>query len=112
MNIDYCRFLLVATLLLGGCEQKTPLAIAELPPTRVVATVYEVQTDTGEVPCYQAPDAHATRVTQLRDKQVVDLVSPPVGMVKQGEEYWLHVYPRLNRHSACYINIRYLMPIS
>lgn len=111
MNRDYCGLLLVAALL-GGCGQKTSLPGIELPPTRMVATVYAVQASTGAIPCYREPDTGSPVVTQLRNQQLVDLVSLQDGMVQRGEEFWLHVYPRIGHRPACYLNIRHLVPVS
>ncbi|MBU0656371.1 MAG: hypothetical protein KJ914_14710 [Gammaproteobacteria bacterium] len=111
MDMYYCGFLLAATLL-GGCRQETTQPSVELPPNRVVATVYAANADTGDVACHRAPDATAPIVTLLRNGQLADLVSQEEGTFKRGEEYWLHVYPRLGHRPSCYINTSQLVPVS
>lgn len=108
----YCGFLLAASLL-GGCKDETtqPTTV-ELPPTRIVATVYETQSDSGDTLCFREPDAVAHIVTVLRDGQLVDLVSLEEGTLKRGDQFWLHVYPRLGHRPSCYINTRQLVPVS
>lgn len=111
MEMYYCGFLVAATLL-GGCKQETAQPVVELPPTRVVATVYAVNNESGDTPCYRAPDANSHIVTLLRNGQLTDLVSLNEGTIKQGGEYWLHIYPRLGHRPSCYINTDQLVPVS
>lgn len=109
----YQLVFLVAALLLGGCQDKTtPAPVVELPTARAVATVYRVTSSTGNTACYRTPDASSQIVTVLRDQQLVDLVSPEAGMVQTGQDYWLHVYPRIGHRPACYIDSRNLVPVS
>ncbi len=82
------------------------------PLTALVATVYHVSSTSGNTPCYRTPDADAPIVTLLREKQLVDLVSLEAGMVQTGQDYWLHVYPRIGHRPTCYINVRNLVPVS
>lgn len=111
MEMYYCG-LLVAAALLGGCKQETAQPAVELSPTRVVATVYATNDDSGNTPCYRAPDANSHIVTLLRNGQLTDLVSLKEGTIKRGEQYWLHVYPRLGHRPSCYINTVQLVPVS
>lgn len=107
-----CGFLLAA-ILLGGCQDKPSSAGAvELPPNRPVATVYQVSAVSGNVACHRSAATDAPIVTVLREQQLVDLVSAQEGMLQQGGEYWLHVYPRIGHRPACYINVRNLVPVS
>lgn len=112
MNMYYCGLLLAASLL-GGCKDETtqPTTV-ELPPTRVVATVYAANDDSGATPCFRAPDATSHIVTLLRNGQLADLVSLQEGTLKRGDQFWLHVYPRLGHRPSCYINTRQLVPVS
>ncbi|MDQ5770045.1 hypothetical protein [Thiothrix subterranea] len=109
----YCYYgcLLIAAALMG-CGQKTHPSAVTLPASRVIATLYAVHTDTDAVPCYRLPDATSPAVLHLRDHQQVELVSPQGSMVQQGENYWLHVYPRIEPRPACYLNVRHLMPLA
>lgn len=103
---------LLITAALMGCGQKTHPSALTLPASRVVATLYAVHTDTDTIPCYRLPDASSPAVLHLRNQQQVDLVSPQDSMVQQGENYWLHVSPRVEQHPACYLNVRHLMPLA
>lgn len=113
MNTYYYG-LLMSIMLLGGCQDKTPPPAtgAVLPPDRAVATVYHVSAASGNTPCYRAADASSPIVTLLHEKQLVDLVSLEAGMVQTGQDYWLHVYPRIGHRPTCYINVRNLVPDS
>lgn len=110
----YLLGVLLAALLLGGCQDNTPPPAprAELLPTRAVAMVYRTHADTGETPCLRSPDADSAVTLRLRNGQLVDLAAPDEGLTQQGAEYWLHVYPRLGHRPACYINVRNLVPVS
>ena len=80
--------------------------------TRKVATIYQIQaTDLG-VACLHEPNTKARTSNILKNGQLVDLVALEEGMIKRGEDYWLHVYPRLSHRPACYINTRALVPIA
>ncbi|MGB3918113.1 hypothetical protein J9253_18645 [Thiothrix litoralis] len=107
----YCGLLLIAALL-GGCGQKTSLPVVDLPPNRLVATVYAVQADAGSIPCYRAASAVAPIVTHLQNQQHVEIASASGGLIKQGAEYWLRVYPHSGQPPACYVNIHHLVPVS
>jgi predicted small lipoprotein YifL len=111
MKNAYRGLLLIATLS-SGCGQKAPQSLLELPSSRRIATVYAINTPAGEISCYRAPAQDAPVVTQLRDQQLVDLVSMQNGMVQHNGDYWLHVYPRSGHRPACYLNIQHLMPVS
>lgn len=112
LEMYYCGILLAATLL-GGCKNETsPPQVAELPPARVVATVYAARSDTGNTACHRAPAAASALVSTLSNGQLADLVSMQEGVVKNGNDYWLHVYPRLGHRPSCYININQLVPVS
>ena len=106
------RSLLLITTLLGGCGQKAPQSLMELPSGRRIATVYAINSPAGEISCYRAPAHNAPLVTQLRDQQLVDLVSMQDSMVQHNGGYWLHVHPRIGHRPACYVNIQHLMPVS
>ncbi|OQW99782.1 MAG: hypothetical protein BWK73_49840 [Thiothrix lacustris] len=106
------RGLLLIAVLLGGCGQKASQSFMELPSGRRVATVYAINTPAGDIACYSAPAHDAPLVTQLRNQQLVDLVSMQDGMVEHNGAYWLHVYPRIGHRLACYVNIQHLMPVS
>ncbi|OQX05483.1 MAG: hypothetical protein BWK73_33510 [Thiothrix lacustris] len=110
---QYCYHgcLLIAALLVG-CGQKTPPSAVTLPASRVIATLYTVHTKTDAVPCYRLPDATSPPILHLRDQQHVDLVSPANNMVQQGDNYWLHVSPRIEPRAPCYLNARHLMPLA
>ncbi len=107
----YCGFLLAASLL-GGCKDETTQPTVELPPTRVVATVYAAHDSSDTTPCLREPDAASHITTLLRNGQLADLVSLEEGTIKRGGQYWLHVYPRLGHRPSCYINTRQLVPVS
>jgi hypothetical protein len=111
MKYYYYGCLIIAALL-SGCGQKIHTATITSPITRIVATVYAVQTETDSVTCHQLPDARSLVVTPLRKHQQVDLVSLQGSMEQHGEEYWLHVYPHDTIHTPCYVNVRYLMPLA
>jgi hypothetical protein len=107
------RIFLFITLLLSGCKHETSPALEEaLPPARVVATVYAVHSEAGSAACYRAPDATSPVVTTLSNGQKADLVSSQEKVIQQGDNYWLHIYPRLGHRPSCYININQLVPIS
>lgn len=110
----YLLGVLLAALLLGGCQGDTlpPAPPAELSPARAVAMVYRTHAAAGETPCFRAPDADSAVTLRLRNGQLVDLASPDDGLTQQGTEYWLHVYPRPGHRPACYINVRNLIPDS
>ena len=80
--------------------------------TRKVATIYQIQADDQGVACLHEPTAKARTTNILKNGQLVDLVALEEGMVKEGQDYWLHVYPRLSHRPACYINTRALVPIA
>lgn len=108
----YCGLLFVAVLL-GGCKDQTsPVDHTQLPSTRVTATVYAVQPDNGSANCYRDADAGSSVVTKLQTGQLTDLASPDEKVIPQGQNYWLHVYPRLSHRPSCYINVRQLVPVS
>jgi len=108
----YYYGLLCAALMLGGCKNETSQPSVELPPTRTVATVYRAITETGGIKCYRAADSNAPLVTQLSNGQLADLVDAAEGTLKRGNDFWLHIYPRLGHRPSCYINVRNLMPVS
>lgn len=112
MRTNYCGFLLAVTLL-GGCKDNTlqPTTV-ELPPTRIVATVYAAHSSSGNTPCFRGPAATSPIVVTLSDGQLADLVSMEGSMVQTGQEYWLHVYPRIGHRPSCYIDSRNLVPVS
>jgi hypothetical protein len=109
----YYRGILMVAALLGGCKDSTQQRVAQVevvPQIRAVATVYRV---TAQASCYQAADSHSPLVTVLQAGQLVDLVSVKEGTLQQGQEYWLHVYPRPGKHLfACHINVLNLVPVS
>lgn len=108
----YCG-LLFAAALLGGCkDEMSPHNAQELPPARVVATVYAVHSTTGNTPCYRNPDPTSGIITRLMEGQLADLVSPQEKLIPQGNNYWLHIYPRLGHRPSCYINVKQLVPVS
>ncbi|MBJ6608729.1 MAG: hypothetical protein JG718_00035 [Candidatus Thiothrix moscowensis] len=111
MDMYYCGFLIAAAVL-GGCKQETSQPTVELPPTRIVATVYETRSVGDAVSCYRLPDAAAPVVTLLHNGQLVDLVALEEGTLRQGGQFWLHVYPRLGHRPSCYINTNELVPVS
>ena len=80
--------------------------------TRKVATIYQIQANDQGVACLHEPNVKARPTNILRNGQLVDLVALEEGMVKRGQDYWLHVYPRLSHRPACYINTRALVPIA
>jgi hypothetical protein len=80
--------------------------------TRKVATIYQIQAGDQGVACLHEPNTKARTTNILKNGQLVDLVALEEGMVKKGQDYWLHVYPRLSHRPACYINTRALVPIA
>ena len=80
--------------------------------TRKVATIYQIQAGAQCVACLHEPNTKARTTNILKNGQLVDLVALEEGMVKKGQDYWLHVYPRLSHRPACYINARALVPIA
>ncbi len=94
-------------LLPSNFNHSSPVSV-----TRKIATIYQIQSNTQEVACLQKPNAQARTTNILRNGQLVDLVAVDEGMVKNGQDYWLHVYPRLSHRPACYINTRALVPIA
>ncbi|MEB4590654.1 hypothetical protein VSS37_06665 [Candidatus Thiothrix sp. Deng01] len=105
--------ILIVISLLSGCQDKPkPQLAVELPPTRPVATIYQVAISIGAAPCYQKPQADSQLITLLQDKQLVDLASLEEGTVKTGQEYWLQIHPRFGSFPGCYVNTDNLVPIS
>lgn len=107
--MHYCGFIL-ATALFSGCRHETVTPRAELPPTRVVATLYQVDADA--VPCYRIPDTRAPVVSVLNTKQLVELVALKEGTLHRQQRYWLHVHPQLNPKTRCYMDVTHLIPLS
>lgn len=116
MRSIMCQGVLLVALVLSGCNEEE-LRIINIMPNlsneRVVATVYRIKAPSLEepVPCYRLPSENSTRLTRLRDGQLVDLVAVEDGMIQNGDEFWLHVYPRLTHRTSCYINTRHLIPV-
>lgn len=105
--------ILIVITLLSACQDRPkPQLAAELPPTRTVATVYQVAIITGAAPCYQKPKTDSPLITLLQDKQLVDLASLEEGTIKTGREYWLQIHPRFGNLPGCYVNVDNLVPMS
>ena len=111
MNMAYCGLLLV-TPLLSSCGQKTSRSEVDLPPKRLVATVYALKTHTSDIACYRLPISNAPIVTHMHNQQQVKLVTSSNQLIQQDTEYWLHIYPSSHQDPACYLNIRNLVPVS
>ncbi|PID49919.1 MAG: hypothetical protein CR991_04050 [Proteobacteria bacterium] len=103
---------LMAALTLGGCGDSSNTNANPSLTTRPVATVYQINADeeNGRVGCYKEPTVMSYRLTWVMDQDLVDLVSRDTRTVRRNNEFWVHVYPRLAVHAACYINTRYLIP--
>ncbi len=105
--------LLLSVLTLGGCEDEPAPVARERLLERPVATTYQINANPEHViGCYRKPDTASERLTQLEKGQLVDLVSVEEGMYQRGNDFWLHVYPRLSHRPACFINVRWLVPYS
>lgn len=106
-------------LMLWGCKEQPVNQLT--PPVklldhRVVATLYKVATlEAQGAPCFNAPSDTAQLVVNLPDKQLVDLVAVQEGTLKQHNQYWLRIKPRVTsnktRVESCFIQVNYLIPI-
>ena len=108
--MNYCGLLLAATLL-SGCRQETVTALHPLPPERVVATVYQVNTH-STANCWGKPDPRSAITTTLKNQQVVELVNVKEGTLHRKHRYWLHVHPHLNPRKSCYMDVTDLIPLT
>ena len=108
----YLGLLLLLATMVGCKHEISSTKPVDLPPTRVIATVYAVQAQAGEVTCYLEPNANAAVVTVLKNGDSVDLVDVKEGITRRGDTYWLHVYPRLSHRPSCYIDVQNLVPMA
>jgi hypothetical protein len=102
--------LVMTILTLGQCLSQEANS-TPLPPGRVVATYYQVQSVNNTAPCYRRPTAESTRMTNVKRSAVVTIATSNTKLIREGSEYWLEVYPPLSHRPTCYMNTRNLIPL-
>lgn len=108
----YCGFFLAAALL-GGCKgDALSTSPSPLPPTRVIATVYATHATTNAIACQREPKAESASLLVLKRDEQVELVSVHEHLIRQGQQYWVHVHPRQQPQQSCYIRADQLIPLS
>ena len=103
--------LMSGLLVISGCDNPPPPQADVRITNRPVATVYKIRaTKTDNVQCYRIRNSVMTKITTLKNKELVEIVAIEEGLVKFNDKLWLQIYPRLTHRPGCYVNVDNLIP--